>query len=621
MRRLLILFALLTINLVAFAADKDVDFKVNAPMLVSVGETFRVEFSLNDDPDKNSFNAPSFDGLEVLAGPQVSTGSSIQIINGSMSRSKETTYTYILVADSASTYTIGSASVVVDKKEYRTKPTPLEVVQERSSNQSSTNNRASSPATTAAGGASSQADAAARVASDDILLRMELSRRNPYQGEPVRATLKLYSRVAVVGSEDYKLPSYNGFWKQEIPSDNSTSTRETYNGKVYDVRVLSDNILYPQQSGVLTIEPASMIAIAQVVMQSRNGANPFFGGREVYNVRRKISTPEISIDVKSLPTGAPSSFSGAVGRFTIQSSISSDNITANSAANFNLRIAGEGNLAFIQAPKLNLPSSFDLYSVKSSEEIKTTRSAAVGYKQYEYPFIARSQGLFEIPAVNFSYFDPTQSRYVTLSTAAIPINVAADLTSNGDDSVPQMITSISREDVKLLGQDIRFIKLNSSPFATLSTPFILSRGYYITLFAIVLLFAVIYILSRRMMSNSQNSVLMRGKHANKVAIQRFKAAKGYMNSGNERAFYEEMHHALWGYMGDKLNISVAALTRESVRERLIKRGVTAELASKFSQIITHCDQAQYSPAASAQMGDIYIDAVDFISQIETQIKR
>lgn len=615
------MFALLTINLVAFAADKDVDFKVNAPMLVSVGETFRVEFSLNDDPDKNSFNAPSFDGLEVLAGPQVSTGSSIQIINGSMSRSKETTYTYILVADSASTYTIGSASVVVDKKEYRTKPTPLEVVQERSSNQSSTNNRASSPATTAAGGASSQADAAARVASDDILLRMELSRRNPYQGEPVRATLKLYSRVAVVGSEDYKLPSYNGFWKQEIPSDNSTSTRETYNGKVYDVRVLSDNILYPQQSGVLTIEPASMIAIAQVVMQSRNGANPFFGGREVYNVRRKISTPEISIDVKSLPTGAPSSFSGAVGRFTIQSSISSDNITANSAANFNLRIAGEGNLAFIQAPKLNLPSSFDLYSVKSSEEIKTTRSAAVGYKQYEYPFIARSQGLFEIPAVNFSYFDPTQSRYVTLSTAAIPINVAADLTSNGDDSVPQMITSISREDVKLLGQDIRFIKLNSSPFATLSTPFILSRGYYITLFAIVLLFAVIYILSRRMMSNSQNSVLMRGKHANKVAIQRFKAAKGYMNSGNERAFYEEMHHALWGYMGDKLNISVAALTRESVRERLIKRGVTAELASKFSQIITHCDQAQYSPAASAQMGDIYIDAVDFISQIETQIKR
>ncbi len=616
------LFALLTINLVAFAADKDVDFKVNAPMLVSVGETFRVEFSLNDDPDKNSFNAPSFDGLEVLAGPQISTGSSIQIINGSMSRSKETTYTYILVADSASTYTIGSASVAVDKKEYLTKATPLEVIQERSSNQSSANNRASSPAaTTAAGGASSQADAAARVASDDILLRMELSRNNPYQGEPVRATLKLYSRVAVVGSEDYKLPSYNGFWKQEIPSDNSSSTRETYNGKVYDVRVLSDNILYPQQSGVLKIEPASMIAIAQVVMQSRNGANPFFGGREVYNVRRKISTPEITIKVKSLPAGAPASFSGAVGRFTIQSSISSDNITANSAASFNLRIAGEGNLAFIQAPKLDLPASFDLYSVKSSEEIKTTRSAAVGYKQYEYPFIARSQGLFELPAVNFSYFDPTQSRYVTLAAAAIPINVAADLTSSGDENEPQMVTTISKGDVKLLGQDIRFIKLNSLPFATLSTPFILSRGYYISLFAIVLLFAVVYILSRRMMSNSQNSVLMRGKRANKVAIQRFKAAKVYMSSGNERAFYEEMHHALWGYMSDKLNISVAALTRESVRERLIKRGVTAELASNFSQIITHCDQAQYSPAASAQMGEIYIDAVDFISRIETQIKR
>ncbi len=614
LKRLLLLPILLCIALIAYAADDgDVEFKVNTPMLVSVGETFRVEFALSGgDAERNSFTPPSFGGLEVMAGPSVSTSSSVQYINNTMTRSQQTSYTYVVVADSAMTYTVAPATIKVKGKEYRTKSTPIEVVRERasSSSSSSTSNQTGD-----------QADLSNRVATDDILLRMEVSRRNLYQGEPLRATLKLYSRVSVVGSEEYKMPTFNGFWKQEIPIDNSVSTRETYNGKVYEVRVLSENLLYPQQSGKLTIEPASMVAIAQVVMQSRGGGNPFFGGREVYNVKRKVATPAIEIDVKELPMGAPASFSGAVGRFTIESSLSSDDITANSAANFNLRLAGEGNLSFIQAPKLNLPASFELYSVKGSEEVKTTRNGTIGYKQYDYPFIARTQGSFELPGVEFSYFDPSGDRYVTLSTEIIPINVAPDA-SGGDDTLsPTMVKTISKGDVKMLGQDIRFIKLSSKEFFEQASPLVLSRFYYAIISAIVALFVVIYFIVRQSMSNSRNTVLMRGKRANKVAVQRFKLAKKYMELSDERAFYEEILRAMWGYMGDKLNIPVATLTRESVREKLIKRGVSAEVAQRFSQIVTKCDEAQYSPMASTQMGETYIDALDFISRIETQIKK
>ncbi len=619
LKRLLLLPFLLLFALFAQANDTGVEFKVNSPMLVSVGETFRVEFSLSGgEPERNSFKAPSFGGLEVLAGPSLSTSSSIQVINGSMTRTQESSYTYVVVADSAMTYSIGAAVIKVDGKVYKSTSTPIEVVKERTNSQRGS----ASSGNSSAAGADSQVDAASRIASDDILLRMEVSRRNPYQGEPIRATLKLYSRVAVVGSEEYKMPSYNGFWKQDIAVDNSVSTRETYNGKVYDVHLLSESLLYPQQSGELTIEPASMVAIAQVVMQSRGGGNPFFGGREVYNVKRKISTPPVKINVKTLPVGAPASFSGAVGKFTIESSLSSGNITANSAVNYNLRLSGEGNLSFIQAPTLELPASFELYSIKSSEEIKTTRNGTVGYKQYDYPFIVRTQGMFEIPAVEFSYFDPSVNRYVTLATDAIALDVAPDAMGGSDDTLSsRVVTTISKSDVKMLGRDIRFIKIDPTEFNQASSTFVLTHSYYLSILAIVMLFVAAYLVIKHSINSSKNQVLMRGKRANKVAVQRFKSAKNFINESNERAFYEEMHRALWGYMGDKLNIPVAILTREGVREELIRRGVNSEQAARFSKIITKCDEAQYSPAASAQMGDIYVDALDFISRIETLIKK
>ncbi|MFI3293366.1 MAG: BatD family protein [Rikenellaceae bacterium] len=625
---LVVLFTSLT----SAMAAEGVSFTTSAPMMVAVGETFRVEFALNASPDKDSFVAPNFPGFDVLAGPAVSQGSSIQIINGKMTRSTNLSYTFVLLAQEAGAYTIASAKVKVDKANYTTKPLPIEVVDESQSQSGASGSSGSSNSSQQQSNQSSRQSQTSsqsssnpenRVAKDDILLRTTVSRTSLYKGEPLRATIKLYSRVAIAGSEGEKMPSFNGFWAQEIPNNgNRQAQRETYNGKVYETQVLRDYILYPQQSGELVIGAAQMDIVAQVIVQSRN-VDPFFGGgHEVYNVRRHISTPEIKINVKNLPAGAPASFTGAVGSFDLTEVAPKRDIASNSASTLTLRIAGSGNLSFVQSPKVEFPESFEKYNVKTTESINLTMSGGSGYKQFEYPFIPRSQGEYTIPAVEFSYFDPKSESYVVRSTQPFVMSVSADENaSSSGGGVSTLQRSISKEDVKVLGRDIRFIKIDSAGLAVIGVPFMLSMGYFTALFAILIVALIVFLMVRHNINVSENVVLAKGKKANKVAVQRFKEAKKYMGEQNERAFYEEMMKGLWGYMSDKFNIPVSNLTRESVREELTKRGVSAEDVKGFVEIISQCDEAQYSPLAAAHMGEIYGEALKLISNIETQVKR
>ena len=454
-----------------------------------------------------------------------------------------------------------------------------------------------------------------QVGKDDILLRMILSRTTAFKGEPIRATLKLYYRVNLRGDNGSKFPTFNGFWAQEIEQDGQPQ-RERYNGKVYETQVIKEYLLYPQQSGELTIEPAELNVVAQVMVQSPN-PDPFFGGgHEVYDIRRSLRTAPVKVTVRDLPAGAPGSFSGAVGKFTMASNVPSTELAANSGATYTVKISGTGNLSFVQAPKLTLPSSFEQYNVKTTESMKTTAAGTTG--QFEYPFIARAEGEYEIAPVEFTYFDPDTKQYITLSTARVSINVTPDAGGGGS---AQLVTGLSKEDVKLLGQDIRFIKLGRANLQVQSRPFMGGTLYFVLLAAIVGVFGGAYAALRKRIRDRQNAVLMRGKRANKVAVQRFRAAAKFMKEENRHAFYEEMLRALWGYMSDKFNIPVANLTKENVREELHKRGVSQELSQRFSEIISRCDEAQYSPVAGARMSDVYNEGVDFISKLESVIKK
>lgn len=602
----------------AYGAGK-VTFEATSPLTVAVGEPFRVEFALNAKPDDNSFAAPSFEGFDVIAGPAVSQGSSIQIVNGSMSKSINYTITYVLLPQDAGNVTVGAAEVSVDGTAYRTRPLLIEVVDEGSAAAGSGQQQAQPREQRQ----QAQNDAQARVASDDILLRASVSRSSVYKGEPLRVVFKLYQRVDIVGFESAKFPSFNGFWAQELTADNPQRGRETLNGKVYDTMVAKEYLLYPQQAGTLVIDPAELTAVARVVVQGGRSMDPFGfgGGPEFYNVPRKVQSQKLNITVKALPAGAPASFSGAVGRFTMDATPPADRLAANSAATYTIKIAGTGNLTFVQAPKLTLPASFEQYNVKTTESIHTSSSGATGYRQFEYPFIARAEGNYDIEPVEFSYFDPDRMQYVTLQTKPLALEITPD--AKGGSGEPYMVQGrgMSKEEVRMLGQDIRFIKLDGAQLRPQRSPFLFSRVYFGLLAVILALFAAVYIALRKQIRDSQNVALLRGRRANKIAVQRFRAAKQHMTGQNRHAFYEEMLRALWGYMSDKFNIPVANLTKENVREELHKRGVSAEESQRFTEIITQCDEAQYSPVASAKMCDVYAEGVDLISRIESVIKR
>ncbi|MEG0499056.1 MAG: BatD family protein, partial [Alistipes sp.] len=419
-----------------------------------------------------------------------------------------------------------------------------------------------------------RADAQGQIAKNDLLLRTIVSRTSVYKGEPLRVVFKLYHRVGIVEIGDVKFPSLNGFWAQELTDVNARSQRETLNGKIYETTVFKEYLLYPQLAGSLTIDPAKLTAVAQIVVPSRN-PDPFFGGPDVYNVRCPVQTQKLTVTVKELPSGAPASFSGAVGNFTMDATLPPDHFAANSSATYTLRIAGTGNLTFVQAPKLTLPGSFEQYNVKASESINASSSGTTGYRQFEYPFIARAAGEYDLPAMEFSFFNPARMQYVTLSTKPISLEITPDVSGNGGDPVV-LGRGLSKEDVKVLGQDIRFIKLGGAQLRTQSTPFLFSLLFFIVLGGIVLVAAIIYVALRKQIRDSRNVALLRGKRANKVAVQRFRAAKNYMTQQNQHAFYEEMLRALWGYMSDKFNIPVANLTKENVREELNKRGVSGD---------------------------------------------
>ena len=612
------LTALFVLAIFSASAAEKVTFEASSPLMVAVGEAFRVEFTLNAEPDANTFKAPVFDGFDVIAGPSVSTGSSIQYVNGSISKSYSYAITYVLLPQAAGNVTVGAAEAKVDGTTYRTKPFPIEIVNEGESSQSRQQQQQGGSNRSDNG----EVDAQGQVAKDDILIRAVVSHASVYKNEPLHVAFKLYTRVPVVNLVPESAPSFNGFWSQDLSDPNNARVgRETYNGKVYETRVLYDYLLYPQQVGTLTIDPVDMTVVVQVVVQSRRNADPFFGsGHEVFNVPRKVQSQRVTINVKSLPAGAPTSFNGAVGSFTMDAQLPSERIAANSGATFTVKISGTGNLTFVQAPKLILPTSFEQYNVKTTESINTSANGISGYRQFEYPFIARAEGTYDIEPIEFTYFDPQRAQYVTLKSRSMTLEVTPDARGGGDAVVMQG-RGMSKEEVKLLGQDIRFIKLGGAQLRSERVPFIFSVAYWILFFGVLILFAMIYVALRRQIRESQNVALVRGKRANKIAVQRFRAAKRYMEEQNRHAFYEEMLRALWGYMSDKFNIPVANLTKENVREELYKRSVSSEDSQRFTAIITQCDEAQYSPVESARMADVYSEGVNLISRIESVIKR
>lgn len=609
MKRLITL--IFTIFLSLTLSGQAVEFTVDGPSVVTVGEVFRVEFSLTEKAD--SFTAPSFEGFTVLAGPSTSTYSQRSIINGQITSSTTYGYTYVLQCSEAGIHTIGAAEAEVKKQTVRTRPYSIEAVAD---------SRVVAPQGGQGGAAQSQSSGSV-VAEEDVVLRLVVDRTEVWKGEPVRAAIKLYTRQSLSAVEGAKYPSFNGFWTQELNTDSYQWQRENYNNRVYDARILREWLIFPQQSGTLEIERTEMTAIAQIVTRSRSQSlfDDFFGGGpSVQEIPMKLSAPAVKITVKELPAGAPADFAGAVGRFDMETTLPSADIAANSAVDYVVRISGEGNLPLVQAPKLNLPTSFEQYNIKTTESLNATQGGISGYRQFEYPVIARAEGEFDVPAITFSYFDPSEGAYKTLSSEARTYTVLPDDSYAGGTS-RGLVSGVNKEDIKFLGQDIRFIKLGNGHLRSVDAINMARSTYLVVVLLIVVATILAHVYLRRYIRDLHNNALMKGKRANKVALLRFRAAEKYMEAGQQRGFYEEMLRGLWGYVSDRFNIPVANLTKENIREELDKQGVEQADIEQYMSVISECEYAQYAPAASGKMRELYTAGVEIVSKFESVIHR
>lgn len=587
-----------------------------APNVVTLGRPFNVEYRI---PLKSGrITMPPLENFI-----EIGQANSVQIESrsegGQMHNVTVSTYTFVLVPQVEGVHSLPAVTLEVDGKTYTSKPFPIEVVNEGDTASQSGSQAGGRPQ----GGSQQQQQEVA--SADDLFLRAIPDKTTVYRGEPVRVRFKLYSRIPNLANEGAKIPSFNGFWSQSIDVSHYQPQRENYNSRVYNTFIVAEYLLYPTQSGVLKIDPMTMNMVIREMQRpsARTLEDLFMGGMpEIRETKKPVASPAVNITVKELPAGAPASFGGAVGNFTMTSEVPQGSITANSSSAYKIKISGTGNIPLIQAPKIEMPSSFEQYNSKMSEDTKVTAGGITGYRQFEYPFIARAEGNYNIAPVNFSYFNPQKGEYVTLATEDCRLEVMAD-TTGGASLTPSggMVGGLSRKDLEILNRDIRFIKHDSPNLKPQGKVLMCSTAYFIIVGVLVALFIVLLIVLQRRIRQMKDAAMMRGKRANKVVIARLKVAEEFMKEGNQRRFHDEMLKALWGYLSDKLNIPVANLTKENVREGLLKRNVPVEEINRYVNLISDCEYAQYSPAESTSLQDVYRTAVEIISKFESYFRR
>jgi len=616
MKRLFYLYISLCISISVFADD--VSLRVSAPSTVEAGGKFRVQFTVNTQ-NVSGFSAPDFKGFEVIYGPATSSQSSFQMINGRTSQSSSIIYTYVLMAESPGTFTIGSASVNVDGKAVKSRPVQVRVLSAGAGGASSSG--ANGGGGNYGGGRQSSAPAASSSSADisakDLFMTATASRTSVHEQEAILLTYKIYTLVDL-RQLDGKLPTLDGFQIQEIPLPRTKEFElEQYNGRNYRSVIWSQYLLFPQKSGKLTI-PA--ITYEGVVITRNRNLDPieaFFNGQSGYTeLKRKITTPTLTINVSPLPN-KPEGFSGAVGKFSLSSSISTKEVDANDAVTLKISVKGSGNMKLIATPEVKFPKDFETYDAKVNDNFQLTRSGLSGTKDFEYLFVPRHAGTYEIPAADFIYFDTESRSYKTLHTEAYTLKV-----NKGKGGAGQSVSNYTnqQQDVQQLNQDIRYIKKGDVELNQSGDTFFGTWKYWVAYLLPLLLFVLMLVLGRKRMKANANVALSRGKKANKVALKRMKTAKKLLDSHDTGKFYDEVLRALWGYVGDKFNMSQESLNKENIEQSLTSRQVPAEQIQQFMKVLNDCEFARYAPGdVNENMGNVYNSAIDAITKMEDNL--
>ena len=605
-----VLLVLFTIHYSLFTAMAQT-LTASAPSQVAVGEQFRLTYTINTQ-NVSEFRAGNIpDELDVLIGPNRSMQSSYQMVNGHTSSSSSITYTYIVVATKNGTYTIPAAHAVVDGKSIASNAVKITV---------------SGTARSQANGGGQQRqrgdegaelrDAGSRISGSDLFIKVSANKKRVYEQEPILLTYKVYTLVSLTQLEG-KMPDLKGFHTQEVDLPQQKSFKiETVNGRPYRTVTWSQYVMFPQLTGKLEIPSITFNGI--VVQQNRNidPFEAFFNGGSGYvEVKKQIQAPGIEIMVDPLPT-RPANFSGGVGKFNISAQLDKTEVKANDPVKLHLVVSGVGNLKLIKQPNVEFPKDFDKYDAKITDKTKLTANGLEGSMIYDILAVPRHQGKFEIPPIEFTYFDTANKRYETVRTEGFTLNVAKGA---GTGSVSDFT---GQEDLQLLGKDIRHIKTGDTRQHSLDDFFFGSTGYWIALAVLALIFISLFVIFRQRAIENANITKRRAGKANKVATKRLKKASKLMAANKPGEFYDEVLRALWGYVGDKLNMPVEQLSHDNISQRLADRNVNDETIAQFMGALDECEFERYAPGdPKGNMNKVFDKAMTAIEKIEETMKK
>ena len=582
--------------------------RVSTPSRVEAGENFRVSFKVTtQDVDDFRSGLHSTDVVEVIAGPYTSSESSFQMVNGHTSSSSSITYTYTLYAAKSGVYNIPAAHARVGGKQISSRPAKVTVVgsaQGRGNNSPKMHEDDNYPPHMKVAGSA--------ISGRDLFIKVSANKRKVYEQEPILLTYKVYTLVDLTQLEG-KMPELTGFHTQEIPLPQQKSFHiERVNGKPYRTVTWSQYVMYPQMTGKMEIPS---ITFKGIVVQQNRSVDPFEaffnGGSGYVEVKRNIVAPSIKIDVLPLPH-KPANFSGGVGKFNISAQLNKNELKAGDPLSLRIVVGGIGNLKLIKQPVVNFPKDWDKYDPKVTDKTKLTSNGLEGNMIYDILAVPRNQGHYTIPPVELTYYDTSLNQYKTIKTQSFEIEVA-----KGDGSRSSVV-DYSKDQPK----DIKDIKKGEAELHSVDNFFFGSVGYLMSLLIPFAAFVALLVIFRKRAIDNADLVKMKGKKANKIATKRLRQANKLMLAGKTNEFYDEVLRALWGYVGDKLNMPAEKLSRENISEKLQSHNVDDNTISKFLSAIDDCEMMRFAPGdPEGNMNKTFESAMTAIMEIENVMKK
>lgn len=586
------------------AISQTVTVDVQPPVVVE-GERFRVTYNV-ENAQATDIKVGDIEGCNKLSGPGVTSSSSINIINGKRTEKSSYSYSYIYRAISAGTHAIPAATLTLGGKQIQSKATSIKVLPP---------DQSAVPGTSGGGSSHSQGDAqqstSATTNNQSRFIRLNLNKTKVYEHEAIECVLTLYSTDQATQLNYKTPPSFDGFLTQDVDNYQGQPTMENINGRNYIIYPLRKYILFPQKTGKLEVSPGQL-----TMLVTEYETYESFFGRQLIPVGESeviVSGAKTTVDVQALPHPQPASFNGAVGRFTLESQLNPTSLKTNEAATIKIILTGTGNIGNVRTPKPELPIDFEQYTPSEDISTRVSGSTVTGMITTEYTFVPQSVGKFEIPEVEFSYFDPSKKDYVILTAGGYNIDVARGAgVSTG---------IVEQEDIKARATDILHIHRTDASALSKSPgrPVIYKPLFWIIWVAVIAGAAAFLIIHKKQMKKRADIVGMKTARAGRVAKKRLRAAKKFMDAGDSDAFHAEVLKALWGYISDRLAIPVADLNRTNVSEKLAGHGMSEEEIAKVIELLDECEMARYTTASAMRdMPEIYrsaSDAMDNLSKI------